>query len=310
MRRSARQNEAGFSLPELLVSTTILMVISSVVMAGLMQMIKVQKTITNRTDMHGGVRSATELLQQEVGQAGRVALPAAVTLTAAVAAGAQTVTVSSTSGMFVGEQLVVDTGGNVETVVLTAINAGTNTVTANSSTGSTGFFNAHASAAPVTVYGGFSSGIVPTNMANGSSGTVLKMYGDINSDGNMLYVEYTCDTNAGNLYRNSIAWNAASKPAVTSSQTLLENIRPNPGGGACFTYEQQTVGANTYVTNVAITLTVQSQVVDPITKQFQTETKALLNVAPRNVFNVWELASQGSLNRVQPMPPSITNLLS
>jgi hypothetical protein len=60
---------------------------------------------------------------------------------------------------------------------------------------------------------------------------------------------------------------------------------------------------------VAITLTVQTQQVDPITKQFQVETKALLNVSPRNVFNVWELASIGLTNRVQPMPPTIANLL-
>ena len=49
--------------------------------------------------------------------------------------------------------------------------------------------------------------------------------------------------------------------------------------------------------------------VDPVTKQFQLETKALLNVSPRNVFNVWELASIGLTNRVQPMPPSILVLL-
>ena len=30
-----------------------------------------QKTIWNRTEMHSGIRGATELLQQEVGQAGR-----------------------------------------------------------------------------------------------------------------------------------------------------------------------------------------------------------------------------------------------
>ena len=41
---------------------------------------------------------------------------------------------------------------------------------------------------------------------------------------------------------------------------------------------------------------------DPVTKQFRLEDKALLNVSPRNVFNVWELASIGLTNRVQPMP--------
>jgi hypothetical protein len=107
-----------------------------------------------------------------------------------------------------------------------------------------------------------------------------------------------------------MAWNLAPpKPAVTASQTLLSNIVANPGNTACFTYQQQTVSGVTYVTDVAITLTVQTQQLDPITRQYQTETKALLNVSPRNVFNVWQLASQGSFFRVQPMPATITALL-
>ena len=45
------------------------------------EMTNQQQTIWNRTEMHSGIRGATELLQQEVGQAGRITLPAAVTLT-------------------------------------------------------------------------------------------------------------------------------------------------------------------------------------------------------------------------------------
>ena len=36
-------------------------------------------------------------------------------------------------------------------------------------------------------------------MANGSTGTVLKIVGDVNGDGNMVYVEY-CDMANGLLY--------------------------------------------------------------------------------------------------------------
>ena len=39
--------------------------------------------VMNRTDMHSGVRNATELLTQEVGQAGRMAVPVPVTVAAA-----------------------------------------------------------------------------------------------------------------------------------------------------------------------------------------------------------------------------------
>ena len=57
------------------------------------------------------------------------------------------------------------------------------------------------------------------------------------------------------------------------------------------------------------TLTVWTQSADPITKQFQTETKALLNVSPRNVFFTWEFAGLGYMNRIQPTPPAIAALL-
>ena len=53
----------------------------------------------------------------------------------------------------------------------------------------------------------------------------------------------------------------------------------------------------------------QSQDKDPITQEYQKESKALLNVSPRNVFNAWQLAGLNITNRVQPTPPQITNLL-
>ena len=45
--------------------------------------------------MHSGIRGATELLQQEVGQAGRVSLPGTVTLTAAVSVAAMPAAVTA-----------------------------------------------------------------------------------------------------------------------------------------------------------------------------------------------------------------------
>ncbi len=305
-QRAAEGRQSGFSLLELMVALAILLTISGVVMTGLAQMTKTQGTISNRTEMHTSVRSATELLQQEIGQAGRVSLPAPVTLTAAVTAtGTNTLGVSSAAGMFNGELLVIDTGTNQETVALTSVVPSTNQITAI-------FNNTHTIGAVVTVAGAFSSGIVPTNVTNGSTGTVLKMYGDINGDGNMVYVEYTCDTTKGFLYRNAMPFDAAVKPVLTSAQVLMPNILLNPGGTACFSYQQKEVPTGSgiyYVLDVAVTLTVQTQNPDPQTKQFQTETKALLNISPRNVFEGWELVSGGVTNRIQPMPPSVTALL-
>ena len=310
MRRPSSQ--AGFTLPELLIAMAIMLAISGAAVSALLKMTATQATIWNRTQMHSGIRGATEVLQQEVGQAGRVSFPVAVTLTSASTAGTSaTLDVTSTTGMFVGERLVLDTGGNAEPVVVTAINSATSVTVTSFVTGQT--IPSHAAGQPIQTLGGFSSGIVPASLTNGSSGTVLKMFGDINADGSMVYIEYSCDIppgGVGNLYRNSMAWNAtAPSPAPTPSQILLSNIVENPNGTACFTYQTATLNGITFVTDVAITLTVQTQLIDPVTKRYQTETKALLNVSPRNVFNAWMNESIGNRERVQPMPPSITALL-
>jgi type II secretory pathway pseudopilin PulG len=299
-----RQSEAGYTLVEMMIAVGVLMLISGTVMDGVLRLGRVYDSVSNRSEMHSGVRNATELLQQEVGQAGRVALPGTVTLTGTIAAaGNFTVAVTSTEGMFVGEQLVIDTGDSQETVELTAVDHDADTITAT-------FASVHLSAAtPVAVHGGFSSGIVPTTTANGSTGTVLKIFGDIHDNGALVYIEYTCDTVGGNLYRNVMPYDADDKPAVTVSQVLLSNILPNPDGTPCFTYQEKTVSGTTFVVDVAITLTVETEDPDPITGAFQTETKALLNVSPRNVFHVWQLAGLGINDRVQPLPASVVGLL-
>ncbi len=294
------RRDDGFSLPELLVSVIIMLVLMGTVTSLLINAAQANRSVWNRTEMHSAVRGATELMQQEVGQAGLVALPGSPTLTGAAAMGAQTVSVSSSTGMFVGEQLVVGAGDQAETVTLTAVSAGN--MTAN-------FSFAHAAGSPVQAIGGFPSGIVPPGMANGSTGGVLKLYGDVNSDGNMVYVEYTCDTVNRRLYRNVTGFSAMVKPPLGQAIVLLSNIVASPSGTPCFSYQTAVVNGNTYVLDVAITLTVQTQERDPVTGQFQTETKTLLNVSPRNVFNVWTLASIGETNRIQPMPASIAVLI-
>jgi type II secretory pathway pseudopilin PulG len=315
----ADSTEAGFSILELLVASTLLLIVSSIVSTGLLQMTNAQRTIWNRTEMHSGVRSATELLQQEVGQAGRVSLPATLTLNGGVASGATTMTLTPTvSGIFVNELLVLDTGANAETVKVSAVNAVTKAVTISQSVNYNGvqiqpsFRFPHPPGAAVNVGGGFTTGVIPpaaapVNFVNGSTANVLKLYGDINGDGNMVYVEYTCDTAAGNLYRNSMPFTNAAKPPLTADQVLLSGIAANPLGVACFQYQMD--AANQYVLDVAITLTVNTQQIDPITRQLQQETKALLNVSPRNVVNAWELVGHQYGSRVQPTPPTVTTLI-
>jgi Tfp pilus assembly protein PilW len=297
--------EHGFTLIETLLALTVLMIVMGAMMGSMLQFSKTQSTVWNRANMHDAVRSATELLQQEVGQAGRVSLPTTtpqVRLAAAVGVGPQTFTIlpaTASNSVFLGEHLVIDTGQSEETVKVTAVSSGTFTGT---------FTLAHNANAPIAVQGGFATGVVPTTITYGSTGNVLKIYGDINGDNEMVYVEYLCDTANGFLYRNMMPFDAAAKPTVNASQVLLSNLLPNPGNTPCFTYEQKTVNGTTYVINVAISLTTRTQAMDRVTRQFQTETKALLNVAPRNVFDAWQLASIGAVNRIQPMPPTVANL--
>ena len=319
----AAGEEAGVTLIETLVSLTLMLIISAGVMEGIMRFSHVQSLVFDRSAMHDGVRSATELLQQEVGQAGSVTLPPGTHLTSSVGSvGNATVGVSSTTGMFVGENLVIDVGPNEETVEILAITPGTpGNITGN-------FTVTHAASSPVTVRGGFATGIVPcasasacpgssvgtSTFTNGSTGYLLKLYGDINDNGEMVYIEYSCDIDGGMLYRNEIA--NAIVPGTTPTKTvpgptqiLLDNLTdPLSGRVPCFTYQQKTVGSQTYVVNVAISLTTRTQTADRAAG-VQRETKSLLNVAPRNVFNAWLLASMGSKPRIQPIPASITALL-
>jgi len=313
---SSWRDQSGYTLFELLIAIGVLMAVSSGVITGVFRLTKTNATISNRTEMHAGVRNATELMQQEVGQAGRIALPNTVQLAGAVTAGASATvavqavnssgtvlnTVNGTAGMFVGEQLVIDAGSNEETVTVTAVDPTNKQITAI-------FSIPHATGARVGVYGGFAYGVVPSTVTNGSTGSLLKLFGDINGDGNLEYVEYKCDTAGGNLYRRSMAFDATTKPAINASQSLLNNITANPDGSACFTYQTVTVNTIPYVTDVAITLTVQTPDRDPLTGLYETETKALLNVAPRNVFNVWQLAGLGVTIRVQPNPSQVPAML-
>ena len=296
-------SDAGFTLVEVMVTTLILLTVSGVVINGVLNMTQLNKTVTNRSAMFAGVRNATALLQQEVGQAGRVALPAPVEIDGGAAAGDSKLTLSSTEDMFIGEYLVIGTGNTSETRAIKEIAGSDVTFTE-------AFENKHDIDEPVTVQGAFWAGVVPSHNGDGtvyddgSNDTVLKIFGDINGSGKMVYVEYTCDLNDHVLYRNQMDFDAAAKTKPGVEEILVENVQANPGNAPCFTYQEETIANNVFVIGVAITLTVQSEEKDPITRKYQKESKALLNVSPRNVFNAWQMYSLLVENRVQPTPPA------
>jgi hypothetical protein len=135
------------------------------------------------------------------------------------------------------------------------------------------------------------------------------MFGDINGDGTMVYVEYNCDTAGGNLTRSVTPITSATKNAAS---VLLANISANPPTGSptpCFQYQKKPNGTGTNsVVDVTVTLTVNTANLDPQTHKLQTETKALLNVAPRNVFDAWLLGGGSVTSRLQPIPAGVTTL--
>lgn len=364
------KKQAGFTLMETMVSLVVLLGVSAIVMSGLIQMMWTQGTISNRTEMHTSVRSATELLQQEIGQAGKISLPtppAGVTwaLTTPVVTDplkglittAATFNVVDAVGnpvLYEGEWVTVDTGTNKEAVQLTCAAGLGNCPPSNTWTAT--FYYNHTPIAlpggtvgvPITLPGAFSAGIIPpaagvmpappTGYAGypdfpvgypvgaatnkGSTGTVLKLFGDVNGDGNMVYVEYTCvqGTQAapGFLYRNQVNfWDSQVIPPLDPSMIVLTGVLANPNNAngtpvPCFTYQLQTKdGVNAaaddmaFVTDVSVTLTVQTANPDPQTHILQQETKALLNVSPRNVYDAWDFATLDYSNRIQPTPPLI-----
>jgi len=175
-RWSDSHAQSGFTVLELLVSMAILLILSATALGSLLSLTKTSGTISNRTEMHAAVRNATELLQQEVGQAGRVTFPFGITLASTV--DSTTFTASSTMGLYAGEYLTIDTGGDTncstgceETVMIGAVNTATNQISVQTSAAITkahrDLWYTHAAGAPLSVVGGFAHGVVPTTVTNG-----------------------------------------------------------------------------------------------------------------------------------------------
>ncbi|MBA0086801.1 MAG: prepilin-type N-terminal cleavage/methylation domain-containing protein, partial [Acidobacteria bacterium Pan2503] len=123
----AHRSEQGFSLLELMVSTVVMLIVAGGAFGALNYYQKTYQHTEIGADMHDNLRSAIDLVIQEVGQAG--SLPSGTLGTrntngAVFASGvAQTVNVNNGSGFFAGEKLLVDAGANQELVTLTAATA-------------------------------------------------------------------------------------------------------------------------------------------------------------------------------------------
>jgi len=295
-RRGARRGD-GFSLIELMISVAILLVITGATLSIMSSYQKTYGTTQLKADMFMSLRGVSELMAQEIGQAGVASLylppQAGPTLSAGVVGGIATnVPVSSASGMFVGENLLIDTGAPQETVTLTAVTLGPpDSITAM-------FQNSHNVGAPINIQGVFRNGLMTSSTA-----TQLRMFGDINADGTLVYVHYDCNTVAGTLTR-SVTIVTPTMTTSNAGQTLLNNLWPNPGGTPCFQYTTVTTvnGPYTFVTNVGVTLSVRSQQKDLVTHDYLTMTKSFMNLVPRNALTGVELANSNLIQFLQPTP--------
>jgi prepilin-type N-terminal cleavage/methylation domain-containing protein len=157
-----RKKQDGFTLLEMVVSLTVMLIVAGAAFGALDRAQTVYGSQEMQADMHAELRGTFELMSQEIGQAGSLNFTP-TTLSAAVTGSgtAQTVTLASSANIFVGEELTVDTGANLETVQVTAL-PGANQVK--------GIFTlAHASGAPVAAQGSFPNGIVTPTTAAGNT---------------------------------------------------------------------------------------------------------------------------------------------
>lgn len=283
----------GFSLPEVMASLVILLVVSAAAFRAMQFYQKSYGSTAVRSDIHMGVRSAIELMTQEVGQAGLLNFTTR-TLGAAVTGSAttQTISVSSAAYFFQGERVTVGSSTTEEETVLGTINTSTPTVDAILTL-------AQAASTPVKAVGVFSQGVLPTSTA-----TQLRLFGDINGDNTLVYVTYDCDTSAGTISRSITTWTQTVTTRNTP-EVILSNITTNPGSTPCFQYTTATSRGTTFVTSIAVTLTIRSSETDPLTGQAVTLTKSFLNLSPRNVNAAYNLSQAGYTTRLQNLPSNI-----
>jgi prepilin-type N-terminal cleavage/methylation domain-containing protein len=283
----------GFSLIELLVAVAVLLVIMGAVLTIMVRYQRIYGSEQLRDEQRDVLRGAAELMTQEIGQAGCLVFASSQVVNPITNPGSQAAVVQSSAStpyIFAGEKLLVDAGPSNELVTVTSTNASQFTAD---------FTKLHAAGAPVNALGAFPTGVLST-----ANGATLELYGDVNSDETLQYVEYNCSTAARMLTRSETPVTASSQNAP---EVLIGNLVANPGGTPCFRFETQTsavTGATIYVTNVNVTLTAQTSGPDPTTGAYRTVTYSF-NVAPRNVLAALSLAQIKDTDRLQPTPPGL-----
>jgi len=281
-------------LVETMVSMLVLFAVSAAAFNALQYYMRSYGSTRLRADIHMNVRSSLELMSQEIGQAGLLNFTPRVLTTAVTAnQSSQTVPLSSVDSIFAGETLIIDNDTNQETITVLAVNTSASQITAV-------FGKNHA--ANETVNG---IGVFPQGILSSSTGTELRLFGDINGNGTLVYIKYTCAAAPGLLSRSATVITPSAATASPPTP-LVSNIVANPGGTPCFQYAPPvTVKGSTFVTSVAVTVSVRTDTVDPQTGQYVTMTRSFLNLSPRNVVSGYNLALAGYTSRLQATPTNV-----
>jgi prepilin-type N-terminal cleavage/methylation domain-containing protein len=335
-----RKRETGFTLIELLVSVALFLVLAGPILSSLANSQRTYRTSELRVSLEQKMRAALELMAQEVSQAGLqpsgvdtdgLGLPlttvaaSACTGTPATCISAsptadESVQVTSTAGIYVGEWLWVDAGtgpncsttGPCEQVVVDGVSAGPPaTISAKFQYNhTTQTINGTTYPTPIYGLGQYPQGIVPpgTTTSGGSTSSQLELFGDVNGSGNsLLAIIYTCPGSFPGPFTRTVY--DGTTGSQISSTSLIDNVTscqftyPNPlptvpsGCGS--------MSGKSIITSVGVTVTAQSTMNDPTTKAPVTVTKSFLNIQPRNVISALYVACGTIANELQPNPGSL-----
>jgi prepilin-type N-terminal cleavage/methylation domain-containing protein len=333
---------AGFSLVELLVSVSIIVLLMSAVFPFLFQSQKKYQNNQVVSEANQSARAAMEVMSQEIGQAGfNPNFTAAKTSSAVVAVNSspQCVTLSDINEINPGDWVTVDTGPNHELVEVLSTSSVSGTPCGSPNQIEAVFLMSHDGSTtpfPVISYKmPYGSGILQDTGT--SSDQRLEFFGDINQDGVIRYVVYslspispatTVSINGTtytlyNLYRsvttvpftNLPATSAYTPPANDQASPLVSNVLYNaanqsgPTGQPIFAYPDQIVigvvpNQITVVGTVVITISVA---VSP--KSLESELPQWFTMAtqirPLNLQAAIAVNNAGGAIYLPPLPKSL-----
>ncbi len=290
-----KDRQDGFSLVELLVSLVVLVPLMSAVVSLFGVAMNQRATEQSSIEANLEARAGMEMITQEISQAGSHH-DAATTTTSVISTpltSAQPVAVASSAGFAVGDFVEVGVGASWERLQITD-------VTGNSISGV--FRLAHpATGAPVRLFAlPYAAGLIPPaglGPSSSSTETTIRLFGDLNGDGTICYVEYVYDSQNSQITRSMTPITSATKNAAIP---LISNIKAN---SAQFTFYTDSTGAVAAV-NVAMVVR------NPVRNGTQFEETSLSSriVAPSVAAAsglLKELEVYGGINRLPPTPSQI-----